>query len=264
MKKLFLATALAALLMPVAAAAQSPFEGTWKMNLNNVNFPKKPDVYLLQNGMYSCKTCIPPHTIKADGMDQQIAGDPYIDTMAVEVVNDHEIRVTDKKNGKIVATATDILSPDGNTLTRDVSDSSATNGGPPVTSKSEEVRVAKGPAGSSLLSGSWRTTKIESVSDNGGVFTYRVGGDELTMTSPTGQTYTAKFNGPEAPMKGDPGTSSVQLKLIGKNTLEETDFRDGKVISVSKMTVAPDGKTADATVHDPRDNTTATFQLMKQ
>ena len=61
MKKLFFVAALAALLMPVVAAAQSSFNGTWKADMNSVDFPKKPDVFLLQNGMFECKTCTPPY-----------------------------------------------------------------------------------------------------------------------------------------------------------------------------------------------------------
>src|SRR5208337_5113462 len=114
----------------------------------------------------------------------------------------------------------------------------------PVTGKGEATRVAKGPAGANAISGSWRTTKIENISDNGITWTYKVSGNELTMTTPTGQSYTAKLDGTEAPMKGDPGITSVSVKMHGKDTLEETDKRDGKVISFSKMTVASDGKSA--------------------
>ncbi len=41
MKKLFFLVALAALLMPMPAAAQSAFDGTWKIDMNKVDFPKK-------------------------------------------------------------------------------------------------------------------------------------------------------------------------------------------------------------------------------
>ena len=84
------------------------------------------------------------------------------------------------------------------------------------------------------------------------------------MTSPTGQSYTAKLDGTDAPMKGDPGTTSLSLKMIGKNTLEETDKRDGKVISVSRMTVGADGKTAKLVNEDKLQNTTSTITATKQ
>jgi hypothetical protein len=264
MKKLFFLVALAALLMPVLAMAQSAFDGTWKVNMNKVEFPKKPDMFLLQNGMYDCKTCTPPYNIKADGTDQSVSGHPYFDSVAIKVVNDHEIEETDKKNGKVVSTSTTTASPDGKTLTFAFSDSSNTNGGPPVTGKGEATRVAKGPAGSNAISGSWRTTKMESLSDNATTWTYKVSGDEITMTNPTGQSYSAKLNGSDAPMKGDPGITSVSVKMMGKDMLEETDKRDGKVIGVFKMTVAADGKTAKASFDDKLQNRTTDFDVTKQ
>jgi hypothetical protein len=214
--------------------------------------------------MYTCKTCVPPYTIKADGTDQSVTGHPYFDSVAIKVVNDNAIEETDKKNGKVVATSTSTVSSDGNTLMFTFNDSSNTNGGPPVTGKGEATRVAKGPAGSNAISGSWRTTKIEGLSDNATVWTYKVSGDELTMSSPTGQSYTAKLNGTDAPMKGDPGVTSVSVKMIGKDTLEETDKRDGKVIGVFKVTVASDGKTAKASFEDKLQNRTTNFDAMKQ
>src|SRR6202162_3516132 len=208
MKKLSLTALLMLSLTPVLLLAQSAFDGTWKIDMNKAEFPKKPDVYLLQNGMYECKTCAPPVKVKADGQDQTVAGHPYYDTAAIKVVSDHEIEETDKKNGKTVTTSKTTVSPDGNTLTFEYSDSSNSNAAP-VTGKGEETRVAKGPAGSNAISGSWRIAKFDTVSDNGTMWTYKVSGDELTMTTPTGQSYTAKLNGTEAPYQGDPGTTGV-------------------------------------------------------
>jgi hypothetical protein len=264
MKKLSLLVVPVALLMPVLATAQGAFDGTWKIDMNKVNFSQKPDVFLLQNGTYECKTCAPSYTVKADGTDQSVSGHPYFDTVAIKVVNDHEIQETDKKAGKVVSTATSTVSSDGSSLTVAFTDSSNTNGGPAVTGKGEATRVAKGPAGSHAISGSWRNTKIENMSDNATIWTYKVTGDQITMTSRTGQTYTAKLNGSDAPMKGDPGVTSVSVKMMGKDTLEETDKRDGKVIGVFKMTVAADGKTAKASFDDKLQNRTTDVAVTKQ
>jgi hypothetical protein len=264
MKKLLFPAALAALLLPMTGAAQSAFDGTWKIDMNKVAFPEKPDVFLLQSGTYECRTCAPPYAIKADGVDHPVSGHPYFDSVAIKVVNDHAIAETDKKDGKVVATSTTTISPDGGTLTFEFSDRSNTNGGPPVTGKGESTRVADGPAGSHAISGSWRTTKIENMSDNATIFSYKVKGDRITMTTPTGQTYTAKLDGTDAPMVGDPGTTSVSVRIIGKSTLEETDKRDGKVIGVFKMTVGADGKTAQASFDDKLQNRTTEFEAMKQ
>lgn len=263
MKKPLWLVLMMSLLMPVLAMAQSAFDGTWKIDVNKAKLPEKPDVYLLQDGMYHCKTCVPPIDIKADGQDQKVTGHPYFDTVSIKVMDDRTIEETFKKDGKAVATSKTTVSPDGNTSTFEFSDSSATNADP-VTGKGEATRVAKGPAGSHAISGSWRTSKVENVSDNGLMFTFKVEGDSLTMTSPTGQTYTAKLDGTDAPYKGDPGTTSVSVKRMGKNTMEETDKRDGKVISVSRMTVAPDGKTMTIAVNDKLHGTTSQFVAEKQ
>jgi hypothetical protein len=250
--------------LAMMAAAQSPFDGTWKVNLNQANFSPKPDVYVLAKGMYTCNTCTPPYTIKADGSDQAVKGHPYFDTVAITVVNDHQVKEVDKKGGKEVATSTMTVSGDGKTVTVDFSDASNTNGGPPVTGKGSATRVAAGPSGSHAISGSWKMAKISSLSDNAIVFSYQVNGNQLTMKAKTGQSYTAKLDGTDAPMQGDPGVSTVTVKMLGKNILEEDDKRNGKVVFISKTTLAPDGKTGKVVNTDLLSNRTASFAIVKQ
>ena len=263
MKKLLLLFILIALFVP-AIAAQSAWDGTWKIDFSKANFPKKPDVFLLQNGMYECKTCSPAYKIKADGTDQPVTGHPYFDSIAIKVVDDRTIEETDKKGGKVVATSKVTASPDGKTVTFEFTDSSNTNGGAPVTGKGTATQVAKGPAGSHAISGSWRTNQISDISDNGITWTYNVSGNELTMTAATGQSFTAKLDGTEAPMKGDPGVTSVSVKMLGKNTLEETDKRDGKVIGIGKTTLEADGKSLKIIYEDKLRNTKADYVAVKQ
>jgi hypothetical protein len=251
------------LLAPLAAAAQSGFSGTWKVDLKSAQFPKKPDEFLLQGGMWHCKTCVPPIDVKADGQDQKVTGHPYFDTMSLKVVDERTVEETDKKNGKVVAKSKVTVSADGNTLLFEFSDSSATSGDP-VTGKGEETRVAKGPAGSHGVSGSWRTSKVENMSENGLLFTYKIEGQSLTTTTPIGQSYTAKLDGTEAPYKGDPGTTSVSVKRISNTVLEETDKRDGKVISVARMTLAADGNKMTIAVDDRLHGRTSQFVALKQ
>lgn len=251
------------LMMPALAVAQSAFDGTWKFDLDTAKFPAKPDVFILQDGMYHCKTCVPPVDVKADGADHKVTGHPYYDMMSIKVLDARSIEEIDKKNGKTVSTSKVSVSPDGDTLTFEFTDSSASNG-EPVTGRGQATRVAKGPAGSHAISGSWRTAKIDRVSDNGLLLTYKVAGDSLTMTTPTGQSYTAKFDGTEAPMQGDPGTTSVSLKRTGSNSFEEIDKRDGKVVAVVRISVSSDGKTMTIAVEDKVRGTTSQFTANKQ
>lgn len=252
------------LMVPTSTLAQAALDGTWKIDMSKVTFPAKPDVFLLQNGMYSCKSCTPAYTVKADGTDQAVTGHPYFDSVAIKVVNDHEVQETDKKGGKVVATSTTTISPDGKTAKFDFRDASNTNGGPPVTGSGEATLVMKGPAGSHAMSGSWKTSKLENMSDNALIWSYKVSGDMLTMNSKSGQSYTAKLDGTEAPMQGDPGVTTVSVKMIGKDTVEETDKRNGKTVGILKLTVAPDGKTAKAWFTDSLQNRTTSFAVEKQ
>ena len=263
MKKLLLFGLLITLVVSVPAIAQSAFDGTWKFNLNDAQFPKKPDVFLLQDGMYHCKTCVPPIDVKADGQDQPIKGHPYYDSISIKVVDDQTVEEVDKKDGKTVGTSRTVVSEDGKTANFDFTDSSNTNADP-VTGKGTVTQVAKGPAGSHAVSGSWVTSKIETLSDNGLMVTYKVEGDSLSMTNPTGQSYVAKLDGTDSPYKGDPGTTSVSVKSMGKNTIEETDKRDGKVISVARMTVGSDGKTMNIKVQDKLHGSSSQFTATKQ
>jgi hypothetical protein len=250
-------------LLPALCAAQDVFNGTWKVDLGTAKFPEKPEVYLLQNGMYSCETCAPPIHIKADGQDQTVTGYPYFDAMNVKVIDDHNVELTSKKDGKTVATNKLSVSPDGNTLGFEFMDASATNADP-VTGKGQFTRVKKGPEQANAISGSWRAEKVDSVSDNGLSFTYKVTGDTIEMTTPTGQSYTAKLDGTDAPYHGDPGTTSVSVKKLGPNTIEETDKRGGKVISVSRMTVGADAKTATIVTDDKLHGTQSQIAATKQ
>ncbi|HUD68183.1 MAG TPA: hypothetical protein VMQ17_26615 [Candidatus Sulfotelmatobacter sp.] len=263
MKNLLLFGLVIALLASAPAIAQNAIDGTWKFNLSDAQFPKKPDVYLLQNGKYQCKTCVPPIDVKADGQDQPVSGDPYLDSVSIKVVDDRTIEEIDKKNGKTVTTSKTVVSPDSKTAAFEFTDSSNTNADP-VTGKGSITRVAKGPTGSHAISGSWVTSKMDTLSDNGLVVTFKVEGDSLKMSNQTGQSYVAKMDGTDAPYKGDPGTTSVSVKNAGKNTIEETDKRDGKVISVARMTVAAGGKTMMLMVEDKLRGTNSQFTATKQ
>ena len=87
MKKLFWIALLVALLSPSQAAAQSPFDGTWKIDLNTTQLPTKPGAYLLQAGVYHCRTCIPPIDVRADGLDHRVSGDSCYDTVSIRVLS---------------------------------------------------------------------------------------------------------------------------------------------------------------------------------
>ena len=260
MKKLIV---LLLALYPLLTFAQSKFDGTWKVQLDNAQLSTKPQVFLLKDGMYSCSTCTPKVNVKADGQDQKVTDDPYTDTLAVKVVDDHTIQQTGQKNGKVVFNETDTVSQDGNTLTTKF-EFQPQNSSEPVKGEQTLTRVAKAPASAHAISGSWRITKFNSFSDNGLVFTYKATDDGIAMSSPTGSSYDAKFDGKDYPYKGDPGTTSVVLKKVDANTIEEIDKRDGKIVYISRMALNPDGKSMKIVANNKLSGTTDTFTAVKE
>ena len=139
------------ILLPVLAwAAQGPFDGTWKVDMNQVQFPDKPDTFVLQKGTYECLTCTPKVNIKADGTDQPTPGTKYNDTLAAKVLDDKTVELTSKKGGKVVNVEKDIVSANGKTLTIEFTDYPDTSK-LPVTGKFTFSRVSPGPAGSHAI-----------------------------------------------------------------------------------------------------------------
>lgn len=258
MKKLVIALVL---LAPALLFAQSAFDGTWRIDPKSGQFSSK-DTYLLQNGEYRCDTCVPKIDVKADGHDYSVTGSPYYDTTNVRAVNDRTVEIVRKKGGKVVGTTKMTASESGNTLTSDWS--FVAENGQQGKGKFISTRVGAAPEGANKISGSWQADKAESASQNVMQFTFKETGDGLSMTDPLGDSYSAKFDGKDYPYKGDPGTTSVSLSKVDANTIVETDKRDDKVISVTEMKVAPDGKTMSLNVDDKLRDATAKWTAKKE
>ena len=251
--------ALAALGAPAASVGQSPIDGTWKTNMAQAKLSPKPNVFYISQGWYHCVSCNPAIDAKADGQDQPVTGQAY-DTIAVKEVDPKTISITTKKAGKVVYEATRSVSADGKTLTVKTTSHPMTSD-QAVTSELTAKLVGIAPSGVHATSGSWQVDKVKE-SDNGVLVTYKTNGEELTMTDPTGESYTAKFDGNDYPVKGAYGFNAVSLKKIDPHTIEETDKRDGTVIEVTTMKVT--GKTMTITSTNKQTDRTSTFVATKQ
>src|SRR5205809_5931233 len=108
---------LAAAAMPWLAQAQNHIDGVWKTDARSFTAPSKPSTYVLKDGQYICLSCAPKVKVKADGADQPLAGNPYIDSMAVKVLDDKAVEITTRKGGKVLATGKISVSADGRTMT---------------------------------------------------------------------------------------------------------------------------------------------------
>jgi hypothetical protein len=252
---------LAALGAAAVSHAQSPFDGTWRINAAQSKLAPKPFTSYTSQGWFHCMSCTPAYDVQADGQDHPVQGQAY-DSVSVTLVDAHTVKFVNKKDGKTISEITSVVSADGKTLTNTFT-SYPMNGGEPVHEVGTFKRVGILSSGVHATSGNWEIVKFTG-SENDLLFSCKTNGDELTMTDPTGDSYTAKFDGNDYPYKGSYGTDAVSLKRIGDRTIEETDKLKGKAQDTQTMTVSPDGKTMTIVVHDLLRDGTSTFVATKK
>ena len=252
---------IAALLLPLPALAASPFDGTWKIDVGTAQPPDKPNIFQLQNGTYSCTSCAAPFTIPADGAAHPIAGNPYVDSVAIRIVDARGIVETDSKAGKALFIYTMTVSADGQSMTTVLVDHSAVNG-VPAGGTIFQARVKPAPTGAHAVSGEWRATRYEGFSGSALTMTLKLEGDRFSFSQPTGQSYTATLGGPAVPYTGDPGITTVSATRAGADTVVETDMRAGKIIATNTMTTH-DGRTLLDTFVDKLRGSTQSLSLIK-
>lgn len=263
MKLRHLAFAGIALVAAAPACAQSAWDGTWKVDVASAQLPTKPRVVAIKDGTYSCSSCVPAYSVKADGAFHSVAGQPYWDAAAVDATDPRSVKLRWRRGAKDLGSTTETLSADGKTLSFVDVDTSAPNG-TTATVTGDWTRIAAGAPGSHALSGSWRRGRTSAVSDTLLTMSLKTQNDMVTMRSGTGEVYTAKLGGGYVAVDGDVAGTRAKLDKIGANTLRETNMRGGKIVSVNDMTFAPGGKTMTIKSQNKLQGTTASFTAMKQ
>jgi hypothetical protein len=239
-RKVHTVALLGLLAVSPVGVAQSVFNGTWRPDPQTFSPTRKADAIELINGIYECRTCTPPYKVKADGTDQPITGNPYYDILRVTVIDDRTIQKLAEKGGKTVAETKSTVSVDGKIET-DVQ----TNyfmAPRPIEMTMHSTRVSAGPKGSHGISGEWRMTDGD-VSNHAEDSIFSVSGDIFSISDRMGRSFSAKLDGSEVPYKGSDEFTSVSLRKVDDHTIEESDKKDGKVVKISRWSVAPDGKT---------------------
>ena len=223
--------------MRPAAAGGEAINGSWKLDVNSVQFAGKPDEYVIQNGIYTCKSCTPEYSVAADGAYHPLKM-PYFDSDSVRIVDAHRVIESSKKGSKPVRVTTTTVSEDGSTSTMQFSDTSRP--GSPVEGVVVKTRVGPSPAGAHAISGQWKPSRLKSFND--GTFTSKVSGGIFQWSSPDGTSYEAKIGDGDTPLKGDIADTWVSVAKVGDNSYQITFRRGGKVVGVNTMTVGANGK----------------------
>src|SRR5690348_4409403 len=122
-KSLFVAVSLVTSFSLIAASsplanAASPLDGTWRPEYpQKVSPERRHDLIDLEGGVYACRSCMPPYTLEADGLDHAVKDEPDYDTRSVSVVDPRTVSRNAKKNGVVVFESRLTVSEDGASLT---------------------------------------------------------------------------------------------------------------------------------------------------
>ena len=262
MKKILAAVAIAVALASITAAAQTVFDGTWKGVVGKINLSDRPSTFSFRPGTYECVSCDVKLKVKADGTNQRAEGNPYLDTLAVTIIDENAVEMVTRKDGREVNRLRRVVSDSGMSMTEEFKTTSPRNG-EIRTGTITYKRIAGDPDGVHAVSGSWLPVAIKGHSDDVVLVTYKAEGKMMNLSASTGETYSANMDGSESLHAGDPGVTSVAVKLIGKNVLEKISRRDGKVVAVTKTTVAADGNTAIVEWEDKLNGSSGNYALVK-
>jgi hypothetical protein len=247
-------------LVPTIAFAITPFDGTWKVKLDSMQFSGRPTETVLMNGSYSCKTCVPPFTIKADGTDQPTPLHDTRDHMSVKVVSPTTVEYTEKAGGKVTSTNTDTVSADGNRLT---STFTVYGGAEPFTGTSTSKRVGPAPPGAHAVSGAWMQDSYPEISESAKVFVVESTDNGIKWTW-NGIVADAKFDGKQYAIQDDPYHTLVAIKRINDRQFEERGTSEGQLQYITMWTVSTDGKTMTLGSEDVVHGTKLSYDLEKQ
>ena len=135
MRKRSIALTIATCFAALTLCFASPQMGTWKLNEAKSKFPPgapKNNMVVYEAAGDSIKVTVDgvdaqgkathnEWTGKFDGKNYPLTGDPSGDSRAYKKISDNKLELTNKKDGKVTATGTIVVSADGKTRTVTVS-----------------------------------------------------------------------------------------------------------------------------------------------
>lgn len=244
MKRFYFSLALAGLLAGTLWAADDPFCGKWKLNMEKSKFTgEQIKIQDLGGNKYNWTVGNVSDTIAYDGTDQPVH---FGRTLSMTPAGANNWKMVIKKDGRVLSSMTHTISGDGKTQTI-----KGTETKPDGTSSDFNV-VWNRVGGGSGWAGTWESTDVKFTSpDEWDIAAY--GGDGLTFNTPAYQdVLSMNFDGKDYEEKGPdvaPGSTSTG-KRVNPHTLEVTDKVKGETMDHTKYEVSPDGKTLTLTIRE--------------
>ncbi|HTS38724.1 MAG TPA: hypothetical protein VMH04_23830 [Candidatus Solibacter sp.] len=253
MKRFYASLALACLLIGTLWAADDPFIGKWKLNMEKSKVTgEQTKIEDLGGNKYKWSSGNVSNTYTNDGTDQP---SEFGNTVAITPLDANNWKMVIKKDGRVLSSMTHSLSNDGKTQTI------KGTGNKPDGTTDDFTVVMKKVSGGSGWGGTWEDTDVKfSSPDEWEIQPFE--GDGLTFHTPAYKdTLSMKFDGKDYEEKG-PNVAQGSMssgKRVNAHTLEVTDKVKGKVMDHTKFELSPDGKTLTLTVQDTGQTNAQTY-----
>jgi hypothetical protein len=218
----------------LAAAADAPYAGTWKMNVARSDFGDTTITYKqMPGGEMKATADGVSYTFKTDGKDNMT---PWGMTVAWKEAANGGWEVIEKTNGKV--TATSIASLSGDMLT--VKTKRVKADGKTSDDSTVFQRVSGGPG----LVGKWKTRNLKTSSPETLTLTPKGNNGVVILLGNEGASCDARFDGKDYPATGPmwPAGWTCLVTKSGARGIDLTWKKDGKDMYKSTLTASTDGK----------------------
>ena len=234
---------IACIAVSSAYAATDPFVGDWKLNPARSKLSDQMKVNCVESNKCIFNLGPVPETIILDGTDQP---GEFGTTLAVAVEALDRWKVSRKKDGRLLITATWSLSSDGNTLTDDFT--SIRSDGTTNNIKYTYKRSAPG----SGFTATWIGTP-QAMTSSAVLQIHPYEDDGLTFSDSRGQdTNNINFDGKDYPHTGPNALSGyVSSAHRTADSIELTDKIGGTLLRTRRLELSLDQKTLNITVLVP-------------
>ncbi len=222
------------------SAAQSPFVGTWKLNMSKSQFTGTTIAYeQLQSGEMQATAEGQSYKFRVDGKEYPAT---FGMTATWTQVDPSTWQATYKLKDQVLGTDTIRVSTDAKTLT--VNSRGKAPDGTSFDNSIDYVRVSGGPG----LAGRWKSTKVSmSAPEIVEIGPYE--GDGIAWSIPAYKaSVNLKFDGKDYPAVGPtvPPGFTLAATMKGQRTFDLVEKANGKVVYRGTYSLSADGKTLTA------------------